>query len=77
MEVQSCKSPMVGWVLRAHDKCVKRCLKNILGTAKLSYDELLTVVVDVEAILNSRPLTYLDLDDIVEPLNYPVASYLW
>ena len=49
-------------------KCVKRCLKKILGTAKLSYDKLLTVVVDVEAILNSRPLTYLDLDDMVEPL---------
>jgi hypothetical protein len=43
-------------------------LKKILGTTKLSYDELLTVVVDVEAILNSRPLTYLDNDDMAEPL---------
>ena len=34
----------------------------------LSYDELSTVVLDVEAILNSQPLTCLDLDDIVEPL---------
>ena len=34
----------------------------------LSYDKLSTVVLDVEAILNSQPLTCLNLDDIVEPL---------
>ena len=59
---------MWGGLFERMTKCVKRCLKKILGTTKLSYDELLTVVVDVEAILNSRPLTYLDNDDIAEPL---------
>ena len=42
----------------------KRCLKKIIGKARLSYDELFTAVTEVEGILNSRPLTYVQSDDI-------------
>ena len=37
---------------------VKRCLRKALGNSKLSKDDLLTVLVEIEGTLNSRPLTY-------------------
>ena len=39
-------------------KLVKRCLKKVLGNAKLSYEELESVLIETEEVLNSRPLTY-------------------
>ena len=47
---------------------VKRCLKKVIGHARLMFDEILTVIVEVEGMLNSRPLTYLSSDDFDEPL---------
>nr|XP_058943012.1 uncharacterized protein LOC131771253 [Pocillopora verrucosa] len=49
-------------------RCVKRCLQKILKNVKLTYDELLTVVVEVECVLNSRPLTCVSSEDTEEPL---------
>ena len=39
-----------------------------MGQAKLSYDELLTALTEVDMVLNSRPLTYVSVDDFEEPL---------
>ena len=46
----------------------KRCLRKTLRNAKLNYDELHTVLVEVEGTLNSRPLTHVSSDDPEEPL---------
>ena len=62
------RAPWWGGFFERMIKCTKRCLKKILRRALLSYEELLTVITEIEAILNSRPLTYLDAGDIGEPL---------
>ena len=49
-------------------KSAKRCLKKSVGRARLTYDELLTVLAEVEMILNSKPLSYVSSEDIEEPL---------
>ena len=50
--------------------CVKNCLKKTLGNTRLTLDELMTVVVEVEGTLNSRPLTY-DYDEVGEEVLTP------
>eukprot|EP00794_Sanderia_malayensis_P013531 gene13531-biopygen10799 len=49
---------------------VKRCLRKVLGNAKLSFDELQTVLVEIESTLNSRPLTY-QYDELGEQVLTP------
>ena len=43
-------------------RSVKMCLKKTLGKAMLGYEELQTLLVEVEAVVNSRPLTYVHTD---------------
>ena len=46
--------------MRVREKCI--------GNAKLSYDDLDTIRVQIEAVLNAGPLTYLYTDSIKEAL---------
>jgi len=62
------RAPWWGGFFERMVRCVKRCLKKILKNAKLTYEELLTVVVEIECVLNSRPPTYVSSEDRVEPL---------
>ena len=50
------KASWWGGILERLVKSVKRCLHKIIGQAKLSYDELNTALVEVEANVNSHPL---------------------
>ena len=62
------KAPWWGGMFERLIKSTKRCLKKTIGKARLSYDELQTAIVEVEAILNSRPISFLSADDFEEPL---------
>ena len=62
------KAPWWGGFFERLVGSLKRCLKKTIGRARLSYDEMVTAVTEAEAILNSRPLTYVSSEDIEEPL---------
>ncbi len=62
------KAPWWGGFFERLIKSTKRCLRKIVGQGKLYYDELRTVLVEMEAVINSRPLTYLSAEDLDEPL---------
>lgn len=62
------KAPWWGGFFERLIGSAKRCLRKILGNARLTYEELLTAVLDVEVVLNSRPLTYVSTEDFEEPL---------
>ena len=48
---------------------MKICLRKVIGQRRLTYDELLTVLTEVEATLNSRPLTYLTAGGALTPMH--------
>ena len=39
-------------------KIVKQTIKKILGRSTINYDEMNTILVEVERVFNSRPITY-------------------
>lgn len=43
-------------------RSVKTCLKTVLGKASLNFEELTTTLTEVQAVLNSRPLSYVHKD---------------
>ena len=52
-------------------RSIKKPFKKVLGRSTLSFDELRTVLVEIEGVVNSRPLTYLCDDE--ESISYPLT----
>ena len=68
MVVQFGKGTVVGRGVREDGVLHEEVPKKDDRQARFSFDELLTAVTEVEAIFNSRPLSYVTSDDIDEPL---------
>ncbi|CAB4020302.1 Hypothetical predicted protein, partial [Paramuricea clavata] len=69
----------IGKIIRSQEVCgfweqlvrsVKRPLKHVVGRSTLTYDELHTILVEIEAIVNACPLAYVydDEESNYEPL---------
>ena len=56
-------SPHFGGLWEAAVKSAKTHLKRVVGEVKLTFEELATVLAQIEACLNSRPLAPLTTDD--------------
>ena len=54
------KSPWWGGMFERLVRSVKRCLIKEIGNSKLTFEELMTLLVEIEMMLNNRPLTYID-----------------
>lgn len=62
-------SPHFGGLWEAGVKSIKGHMKRVIGDTHLTYEELYTLIVQIEAILNSRPLTPLSSDPAdLEPI---------
>jgi len=55
-------APHFGGLWEAAIKSAKYPMKRILGDAALNYDEMSTILAEIEAILNSRPISQLSND---------------
>ena len=49
-------------------RIVKSTLRKVLGQARLNYEELYTILTEVEMTINSRPLTYIYESDSFETI---------
>ena len=62
------RSPWWGGYFERMVGCVKRCLRKVLGKAKLALDEIRTLLIEIEGTLNNRLITYVYDDVHIQPL---------
>ncbi|GFX20096.1 DUF5641 domain-containing protein [Trichonephila clavipes] len=68
-------SPHFGGLWEAGVKSIKYHLRRVIGNTNLTFEEFSTLLTQVEAILNSRPLVSLDCDNDPDSLNILTPSH--
>lgn len=69
-------SPNFGGLWEAVVKSTKFHLKRVIGDSTLTYEEMSTLLCQVEACLNSRPMSVINTEDPAEPLPLTPAHFL-
>ena len=77
MEIHFRKITLVGWFLWKNIGIIKSCIKKVVGKALLNYDELTTLLAEIEQTLNSRPMTYLSDEHNDESITSSHLLYGW
>ena len=65
------KAPWQGGFWERMVGITKRCLKKAVGRESLSFEEMRTVLIEIEATLNNQPMTYLYDDE--QGISYPLT----
>ena len=71
------KAPWHGGFWERLIRSVKRCLRKLVGRASLSFEEMQTLLNEIEGILNNRPMTYVydDEQGVAYPLTPSMLIY--
>uniref|UniRef100_A0A8D8SBS8 Integrase catalytic domain-containing protein n=1 Tax=Cacopsylla melanoneura TaxID=428564 RepID=A0A8D8SBS8_9HEMI len=69
-------APHMSGIWESGVKCVKTHLYRVIGTQILTYEELNSIFIMIEGVLNSKPLCKLSTDDSSEPVALTPAHFL-
>lgn len=66
------KAPWKGGFWERMNQLMKRCLRKSLGCTSMNFESLQTLLIEIEATINNRPLTYTHDD---EGVLYPLTTW--
>ena len=75
MDIYNRVGTLDGWIYERLVGIVKRSLRKAIGKVCLTSEQLLTILKEAEAVINSRPLVYV-VEDINSYMTLTPANFL-